>query len=796
MNTEIFDLGKIGITLGYEYNDEVIYEKLTIVLYKGKSYISTKTTKGVSPEQDVKTWQLVAEAKDAYHMLVDAGKTTLTEEEFLEQLVDATKGRYIVHGNVINAADEEDLTIEHSDILGIDTLKLADRPSTDGMGYVILRKNKTFAEQVIKENTIYEIRYDFNLNEAEVTIPNNCILKFEGGSIKNGNIILNDTLLIGNNINIYSASGKCKNKKIYCSWFTISDLTDLICSSMTQHNKIIVDRETTMDGTIKQVNYINIDGNSILKNPCYFELIGNFASIKNISITNFSLDIFLNIVGESRENIIIDLENLIVNGNNICKRFLNRFSPDTNISAILSIKNCIFHNILEFAIGYRDVCKGIIDSNEFYNIGSLTDSSLYNQIAIFVGKDYLGASAARNLIISNNNIHDIQCVYLDGEDAKETHGILLYGLNCIISNNIVKDIYSSKEDQDPGTETEGIYIKGSYNKIIGNTVINAVGHTNSDGAITLKPIDLEEYNCHFNLIKDNCIIINKGIGIMSYGKYSDIIENYIEQTGDHKGAAISFLISNNCKIIKNTIINSGLKITTNRNSAFSINNDCFNLIFDNNNIKCATLAVIYNNEEFLFTNNKIEIKEIQFGGNTAYNSIIYCGSFTPNLLLKNNDIKIISSTGSSLIDCPITIDIINNRFIFRKDPSIEINSYFLGIFRNVTILNAIGNIFDIGHNVQIENQIVANSVKKSYFINNIRIGEKFIVENSVPTITINEVVNNIPNIGSTSTRTELLLPKSFTGFQFFDTDLNKPLYAKEINNYNIVTWVDATGTQV
>lgn len=212
MNTEIFDLGKIGITIGGEYDNNVIYEKLTIVLYKGKSYISTKTTKGVSPEQDVKTWQLVAEAKDAYHMLIDAGKITLTEEEFLEQLVDATKGRYIVQGNVINAADEEDLTVKHSSLLGVDTLKLADRLSTDGMGYIILRKNKTFVEQVTKPNTIYEIRYDFNLNDITVEIPQNSVLYFNGGSISKGTISLNKCLVSGD-VHIYSnIIGQIRNK--------------------------------------------------------------------------------------------------------------------------------------------------------------------------------------------------------------------------------------------------------------------------------------------------------------------------------------------------------------------------------------------------------------------------------------------------------------------------------------------------------------------------------------------------------------------------------------------------------
>lgn len=198
MNTEIFDLGKIGITLGGEYDNKVIYEKLTIVLYKGKSYISTKTTQGISPEQDILSWQLVAEAKDAYHMLVDAGKTNLTEEEFLVQLEDATKGRYLIQGNIINAADEEDLTVEHSALLGIDTLKLANRDNTNGMGYVILRKNKSFSEQVTNENTIYEIRYNFTLSE-DITIPKNCILKFNGGSISSNSysIVYNSTVVLG-----------------------------------------------------------------------------------------------------------------------------------------------------------------------------------------------------------------------------------------------------------------------------------------------------------------------------------------------------------------------------------------------------------------------------------------------------------------------------------------------------------------------------------------------------------------------------------------------------------------------
>ena len=68
-----------------------------------------------------------------------------------------------------------------------------DSENPNGMGYLVLKKNKTFAEQVTQENTIYEIRYNFDLNEASVQIHAGCVLKFDGGSLSNGTLSGNDT---------------------------------------------------------------------------------------------------------------------------------------------------------------------------------------------------------------------------------------------------------------------------------------------------------------------------------------------------------------------------------------------------------------------------------------------------------------------------------------------------------------------------------------------------------------------------------------------------------------------------
>lgn len=70
--------------------------------------------------------------------------------------------------------------------------------SPNGMGYLVLEKDKTFAEQVTDENTIYEIRYDFAVNSA-VTIPTGCSLFLNGGHISGtGTITLQSTKIYGN----------------------------------------------------------------------------------------------------------------------------------------------------------------------------------------------------------------------------------------------------------------------------------------------------------------------------------------------------------------------------------------------------------------------------------------------------------------------------------------------------------------------------------------------------------------------------------------------------------------------
>lgn len=110
-------------------------------------------------------------------------------------------------------------------------LQFADRhTAVNQMGYVILRKNKTFAEQVTKENTIYEIRYEFDLDGDEVTIPAGCELRFIGGTVKGSGGIVGTNTIINSDDKCFdknvALSGTWANETVFTRWFNFISSDD------------------------------------------------------------------------------------------------------------------------------------------------------------------------------------------------------------------------------------------------------------------------------------------------------------------------------------------------------------------------------------------------------------------------------------------------------------------------------------------------------------------------------------------------------------------------------------------
>lgn len=143
----------------------------------------------------------------------------------------------IGYGQITNLADEEDLT-DYTNANGTHVLRFKDKVYNEadgsGLGRVYLRKNKvqgvnTLVQQMIdKPNTIYIVQYDYTLGEQTINLPENSILKFEGGTLCNGIIVGNNTQIdaekevifkIGLNI---EGTWNCPN--IYDDWFEFNSV--------------------------------------------------------------------------------------------------------------------------------------------------------------------------------------------------------------------------------------------------------------------------------------------------------------------------------------------------------------------------------------------------------------------------------------------------------------------------------------------------------------------------------------------------------------------------------------------
>lgn len=176
--------------------------------------------------------------------------------ESTKQLINASGG-----GTITNLADDEDIESVGQDLK---VLKFADRAYNpdrfSGKGYKILRRNIVGGKNILTQeminqpDTIYEIRYDFDLDGAEISIPEGCILKFNGGRF----------------LNALNIKGDVENKYLMPEWFGASndgktDSSDAfnaivrICRSIRCSNKKTY--LFTKDIDAKILNELSIDMN-------------------------------------------------------------------------------------------------------------------------------------------------------------------------------------------------------------------------------------------------------------------------------------------------------------------------------------------------------------------------------------------------------------------------------------------------------------------------------------------------------------------------------------------------------
>lgn len=300
-----------------------------------------------------------------------------------EQLNDNLKQLFREKVNVTNYPDDED-------IASVDNmLKLKDREvdvaNFQSKGYVILRKNLRLVNGVVKNiltqdminrpNTIYEIRYDFDLNDNIITLNNGCSLKFCEGSLNNGIINCSTTIIDSKPINIFYnviLQGSIIGDVII-NWFNHS--SDCVKSMYNLSCAIKIVGRYTIDKPLVVKTGFNIYGESMYKsklilNKEYNEGVRaifhftdskeaiNYISFRDFAVTSEDYVFYRNCVDVSSGSSIQvgDFKNLYF---------------DSIKKAIFSIKcfgfGCInFYNI--YAIGDSDCSLPLFDfTNHWWN---------------------------------------------------------------------------------------------------------------------------------------------------------------------------------------------------------------------------------------------------------------------------------------------------------------------------------------------------------------------------------------------------------------------------------------------
>lgn len=779
MATTKIKIGEIPIGRG-EWNASVeYYKENTVTLYDMSFRAKQKVSKGVAPAVIGSDGKVALRNTDVWELMSGNPATynTANDVEKLSHKVDNIKP-IVINGNVTNAPDEEDITFD-----GNNLLKLKDRSAGNGMGYVILRTDKTFSEQVAQPNTIYEIRYDFDLDGAEVEIPSNCVLKFDGGAINNGTINCDKTHIQGEPI-IHNIKGSVINTELKASWFKTVYANDILATCISSQCYFYADKDVAFSDATMDVN-----GSLLIKGEkCEFSnmpalrFYGDRVVFNDVVIT-CSKEVFLDIVGDARD-ITIQIDNIEFDGQDICERFIQRYADGSVVvKGHITIVQSYIHNVVQVGINYTDACENVyIERNRFEEIGSLTIAKGF-QIAIRLGGDHASCMCI-NSHINQNVFRNIKTVYASADDAKETHAILVYGDNNTISGNDVNGIYSNAEDEDPGTETEAIYVKGSYNVISHNIIQNADGYTNCDAAITLKGhVASGNYS---NIIEGNTIYIKRGTGITDYGEETLIKDNSIHSVGYRSEFAIYLYDSHNTIIEGNVYFNSAEKNTDNRSAFVYVSGG--DVVIQNNYIKCATMVNFGQNTRCIVKNNTMILEEVNFGTNSKH-AAIFSGYVKYNVVLLYNSFYLTNVHGSSILsESGANMLNIGNYYEIKTDVNIgDIKTYCLCFVRGdeTTTCESLDEVFNIGSNASIEGYLLHNNTKKVRILRPTMMGNNNLVFNTKQKLAQNM---DYPSYGTTEERP--VVGNMYAGYQYFDQSLSKPIY------WTGSEWVDATGATV
>nr|DAX13185.1 MAG TPA: hypothetical protein [Caudoviricetes sp.] len=289
----------------------------------------------------------------------------------------------------------------------IKQLVLGNRPYNpsefSGKGYKVLEKNIQTVGGVKKNiltaimlseaNTIYEIRYDFDLDGNEISIPEECVLKFNGGSFSNGSITstkayIDASVGIFKNIEIKHGITSCSidvHSSMYSNSSSRIDIINLIniCPDL---GTIVLDKDCDylISKKCKISKSINIDGrNHIL----YTKNISNNRTLGMFDIQNCDSFVLRNLVIDGSINVSFDSDNFpVVNNKGV---YTDDYFIFTKNVRYVEIDKCRFKNIysenLSDILDPKLYCSGFIVVVDYEN-AKFTNNTIKSSDYVFAAE--------------------------------------------------------------------------------------------------------------------------------------------------------------------------------------------------------------------------------------------------------------------------------------------------------------------------------------------------------------------------------------------------------------------------
>lgn len=407
---------------------------------------------------------------------------------------------------------------------------LADKTNnTDGMGKIYLKKNKPIYEQMKQPNTIYVIQYDFDLGGKELVVPENCVLEFDGGMLKNGSVVGNNTAIRADLVQIFDVNveikGKWNIKEPYSEWFGAKgnnkdDDTFAIQKSIDVFGGCILNTKTYL------ITHLDLNGTNFLIGK-YHRRYGSKSCIKQKN--NYKGNV-ISANSESYNGCIIKGINII--GGSGTEYAIKINDPECLIEHVI-IDNYYGNGIL---LDKRSWGTSIIDTYIYGNVEHAKEM-----------KDTTGI-----------------CINTDGGDILISDSYVNYFIKCI---DIIKVSGISIEHTNVSECTENLLSKGGIGIYIGDDAESVRVKNNyienfTTGIYITNPQNVSICDNYINGLS----VAGFGIRLNGEAKNVNIINNFIktEYSGSYNIAITSNEQSKmNVTICNNTVDNNKLYNTEN-----------------------------------------------------------------------------------------------------------------------------------------------------------------------------------------------------------------------------------------